>query len=86
MQESDVIERANALGVKAMSEKNIVETLGECMNLKNRFEDLDVSVGLYGLPHGSKIKQLRAQTDEVISTIRRELLQRREAKEFVEYR
>jgi hypothetical protein len=89
MQEEEVIRRANELGVRAMSKKEIQETLSEVLRLKNRLEDLDVSIDLFGLlpdAEALEFSKLRCRGTELAQKVRMELLRKRDEKEFISYR
>jgi hypothetical protein len=89
MEESEVIHRANALGVRAMSEKEIQEVWLEAKNTINRLEDLDVSIGLFGLLNETKAMQFkvtRKLVTELAEEVLKEVIRKREAGEFVKYR
>lgn len=86
MDEQEVIKNANALGVRALSEKNLQEAWEDCVKLTNRFEDLCVDTELYGLPMQDVLKDLREQTTLVVNIIKGDILRRRTNKEYITYR
>jgi hypothetical protein len=89
MDEKEVINRANALGVRAMSQKELEEVWHQALNLKNRIEDFSISVSLFGILSGDEIKEvddLGSRLNELAEKVRLEVLRRRDAKEFITYR
>jgi hypothetical protein len=89
MNEQEVISRANALGVRAMSKKEIEEVWHQAINLKNRLEDFSVSISLFGILSGDEIKEvndLGSRLNELTEKARLEVIRKRDAGEFITYR
>jgi hypothetical protein len=89
MNEQEVIDKANALGVRAMSLKDIEEVWHRAINLKNRLEDFAVSVEAFGLLDTEEQKEVTdtgSRLNELAEKVRLEVMRRRAADEFVTYR
>lgn len=88
MEEQEVLNRANALGVKALSESNIADGWRVCINLINRIDDFHVFISEYGI-HDEDIDEVFALEERLTSIAnkaKRELIRRRDAGEFITYR
>jgi hypothetical protein len=89
MNEQEVIDKANALGVRAMSLKEIEEVWHQAVNLKNRLEDFAVSVDVFGLLDNEEQKEVTdsgSRLNELAEKVRLEVIRRRDVDEFVTYR
>jgi hypothetical protein len=89
MNEKEVIDRANALGVRPMSLKEIEEVWHQSVNLRGRLEDFFISASLFGLlntEEQTEVIDAGSRLNELAEKVRLEVMRRRDTKEFITYR